>query len=183
MITSTSGSSRRERINESPRWMAQIARNLTDVINGIESINGIELLYQCDGAICSARHHVNVVCLNDEFGLGIALLPRHNFIELRIVVGRFKAFVALFFRGVTAHINECVCRVDTKLRVALEWNPVADIGNSVTRVDRRGTAGEACRERVPFSRLRRVNAQLVKTGNVSLLSAAPFDSGKAERKT
>ena len=55
--------------------------------------------------------------------------------------------------------------------------------NGIELLDRRGTAGKACRERVPFSRLRRVNAQLVKTGNVSLLSAAPFDSGKAERKT
>src|SRR6516164_9502369 len=98
-------------------------------------------------------------------------------------MGAFQAFVTLFFRGITAHINKCVCRVDTEFWVALEWNPVADIGNSVTRVDRRGAAGEACGERVPFSRLRRVNAQLIKPGNVFLLGAAPFDSGNAERKT
>src|SRR5262245_63952132 len=117
-----------------------------------------QLLHQRDGAVCPARRHVNVVRLDDELGVGIAFLSGYNFVELSVVVSGLEALVAFFFRWITAHVNERVCRADTQLRIALEWNPVTYVCNSVPCIDRCSAAGEACGERIPLSGLRRVNA-------------------------
>src|SRR4030095_432671 len=133
-----------------------------------------------DRRMRAVRDHRDVVGLYDEPRVEIPFLLQHHLGELRIVVDRLETFVALFFRGIPAHIDECVFRTDAELCVALLRDPVADVRNSMPRINRGRAVGKPSSQGVSLSRLRGVDAQLVKSNRVLLLRESPTHPGQSE---
>ena len=88
------------------------------------------------------RQHVDVVNLRDEPRRGILLLIRHDLGEFRIRTPRLEPLVAFRFGRIPADVDERVLGADPELWIALLWNPVPDVGDSVPRVDGCGPARE-----------------------------------------
>src|SRR5205823_6590311 len=132
--------------------------------------------------IGAVRRHVDIVRLYDELSCRVRLLLGYDLAKLRVVVRCVEAFVPLRFRGIAPNVNECVLGADTQLRIALLRDPVAYIGDPVSRIDGSGAGCETCGERIPLSRLGCVYAQLVEPDSVALLGVAPADPGYAEHR-
>lgn len=134
-----------------------------------------------DGGICPVGRHVDVVRLHDQLRLRVGFLPGHHFGKFGIIVGGIEAPVAFRFRRIAADIDEGIFRADAKLRIALLRDPISNIGYSVPGVNGRRAIGETRRERITLSRLRRVNAQFIKSRSSGLLRVTPTDARDAER--
>ena len=140
------------------------------------------LLVQHDRRVRAVRDHVNVVRLDDELGVRVLLLLRHNLSELGVLASRFQALVPLFLRGIAPNIDEGVFGSDPDLRIALFRDPVPNIRNPVPS-ENGGCAGpETLRERVPLPRLGCVNAQFEESDGILLLCEAPANTRQAECK-
>src|SRR5207237_6610774 len=50
-----------------------------------------------DCRIGTAWHKVDIVCLHNQSDARVLFLPRHHFVELGVVVGRFETFVTLLW--------------------------------------------------------------------------------------
>src|SRR5437879_2274125 len=98
-----------------------------------------------DRRVCAVRHHVDIMCFNDELGGWVLLLLRYNLTKLGVIVGRLEAFVTLLSRRIAPHVNERILAADAQFRVALLWDPVPHVRDSVPRVD----GGCAARENAP----------------------------------
>ena len=128
------------------------------------------------------RQHIDVVNLHDESGLGISLLLRHDLGKFRIRAPRLEPLVAFLFGRIPADVDERVLGADPELRVALLWNPVPDVRDTVPRVDGRGPAREPRGQRVPPPWQGGVDPQLVEPGRRLLLRVAPADASNATRE-
>src|SRR5207344_1780112 len=70
-----------------------------------------------DRRLRSARHHVDVVRLDDQAVDGVALLFEHDLGKLGIVARGFEALVAFLLRRVPADVDEGVLGVDAQFLV------------------------------------------------------------------
>ena len=94
-----------------------------------------ELPHDRDRRVRAVRDHVDVVGFHDEPRVGIPFLLQHNLGEPGSSRAGLEPLVALCFRGIPAHIDECVFRTDAELCVALLRDPVADVRNSMSRIN------------------------------------------------
>src|SRR5262249_33003067 len=126
------------------------------------------------------RHHIDIVDLRDELGFRVPLRVSHHLGEFRIVGPGLQPPVTLLFRRITPNIDERVLRTDTEFGVAFLRYPIAHVGDPMSREDRRRPAGEPLRQRIPLSRQRSIDAQLIEPRCSALLRVAPGDSCRAE---
>jgi hypothetical protein len=103
----------------------------------------VALLGDGDRRPRAVRRHIDVVRLDDQACVWIALLLQHDLRELGIVVRRLQPRVALGLRRIAADVDEGVLGVDAEILVALQRDETADVGDAVARVGRRRPAGEA----------------------------------------
>ena len=97
-------------------------------------------------------------------------------------MGRLEAFVTLLSRRIAPHVNERILAADAQFRVALLWDPVPHVRDSVPRVDGGCAARETRRKRIPLPRLGSVHAQFKESDGLLALTVAPADPGQAERQ-
>src|SRR6516165_1361667 len=136
-----------------------------------------------DRRVTAVRRHIDIVHLRDELGCRIGLGLRHHLGKLGIFAPGLEALVPFLLGRIAPNIDERVLGAYAQFGIALLRNPVADIGDPVPRKDRSGVVREPLRERIALSRQRRVDAQLVESRSLPLLSIAPADSGYPEAQS